>query len=83
MLSRNRTIVHTLDTKDRPSTGITRLPLIPVDGETSKRNFKVKPRPTLRGNSGDQMAEQPLTSLELLRQLEAFVRELFEISKTE
>jgi hypothetical protein len=83
MLSRNRTIVHTLDTKDRPSTGITRLPLIPVDGDTSNRNFNVTPGATPRGSSVGRMAEQPLTSLELLRQLEAFVRELFEISKTE
>jgi hypothetical protein len=83
MLSRNRTIVHSLDTTDRPSTGITRLPLIPVDGDTSKRHFNVTPRATLGGHSADQMAAQPLSSLELLRQLEAFVRELFEISKTE
>jgi hypothetical protein len=83
MRSRNRTIVHSLDTTDRPSTGITRLPLIPVDGDTAKRNFNVTPRATHRGNSASQMAEQPLTSLELLRQLEAFVRELFEISTTE
>lgn len=82
MLSKNRSIVHSLDTTDRPSAGITRLPLIPADGDSSKINVNEKPRATLRGNSADQMSEQPQTSLELLRQLEAFVRELFEISRT-
>lgn len=82
MLSRNRTIVHTLDTKDRPSTGITSLPLIPVDGDASKHNSDATPRGTCHSSSVEHLAEQPLSSLELLRQLEAFVRELFEISKT-
>jgi len=82
MLSRNRTNVHSLDTTDRPSTGITHLPLIPVDGDTSKSKFVVASTTTLRSNGADQLAEQPLSSLELLRQLEAFVRDLFEISKT-
>jgi hypothetical protein len=83
MLSRNRTIVHSLDATDRPSTGITRLPLIPVDGDTSKPTVDGRRRAALRRNVVDQSAEQPMTSLELLRQLEAFVRELFEISTSE
>ena len=83
MLSRNRTIVHALDPTDRPSAGITRLPLITADGDTSKHELDVTSRATLRPSSIHQTAEQPLTSLELLRQLEAFVRELFEISTAE
>jgi len=83
MLSRNRSIVHSRDTTDRPSTGITRLPLIPVDGDTSKSNVDKTRGVTHRGDSSVQMTAQPLTSLELLRQLEAFVHELLEISRTE
>jgi len=81
MLSRNRSIVHSLDATDRPSTGITRLPLIPVDGDTAPNNERRSA--THRGNGTARTSEQPLTSLEMLRQLEAFVRELFEISTTE
>jgi|GEM_PF-1945203 len=85
MHPRNRTIVHVLDKKERPSTGITRLPLplIPVDGDTAKRNLDATRGALLRGNGAEGLAEHPLTSLELLRQLETFVRDLFEISKSE
>jgi hypothetical protein len=85
MHPRNRTIVHVLDTKERPSTGITRLPLplIPVDGDTSKLNRDATRGAPLRGNNAEGLAEHPLTSLELLRQLETFVRDLFEISTSE
>lgn len=85
MHPRNRTIVHVLDKKERPSTGITRLPLplIPVDGDTTKINVDSTRGARLRANSAERLAEHPLTSLELLRQLETFVRDLFEISTSE
>jgi len=83
MLSKNRTTVHSLDTTNRPSTGITRLPLIPVDGDSSRNIVDNGPKIMLSGSGTNQLSGQPLTSLELLRQLEAFVRELFEITSTD
>ena len=83
MLSRNRSTVHSLDATDRPSTGITRLPLVPVDGDSSANTVADTHGAMLHGSGARQVSERPLTSLELLRQLEAFVRELFEISTAE
>jgi hypothetical protein len=66
MHSRNRSIVRMLDTQDRPSTGIKYPPLIPVDGEELMQ--------------GSRTSSAPPTSVELLRQLEACVRELLEMN---
>lgn len=83
MLSKSRSTVHAMDTTDRPSTGITRLPLIPVDGDTSANTVADTPSAMHRGRNTRHVPEPPLTSLELFRQLEAFVRELFEITTAE
>jgi len=83
MLSRNRSITPTVDTVDRSSTGITGPPGIPVDGEHLVRSHDAAPSMTLHGTTAGRLSDAPLTSLELLRQLEAFVRELFELSSSE
>jgi len=66
MHSRSRSSVRTLDAKDRSSTGINYPPLIPVDGENQVHGLSAS-------------ASRP-TSLELLRQFEACVRELLEMN---
>jgi hypothetical protein len=65
MHSRNRSTVRMLDTQDRTSTGIDYPPSIPVDGEELVHDSRTSSSPT---------------SVELLRQLEACVRELLEMN---
>jgi hypothetical protein len=80
MLSRDRSTVRTLDTKSRSSTGIIYPPLVPVDDV----DLAISPPSTsaTRLRAGDTMSglTQPPTSVELVRKLEACVRELLEIS---
>jgi hypothetical protein len=66
--------------KIRPSTGTVISPLVPVDGVELMRGY-VSAVAVQRQNSSKEMTaqEQP-TSIELLRQLEACVRELLDIS---
>ena len=83
MLSRDRSIVRTLDTKGRSSTGTIYLPLVPVDdvelalptpGTSDTRGW---------ANSASLGPAHAPTSVELVRKLEACVRELLEISSKE
>ncbi len=83
MLSRDRSIVRTLDTKGRSSTGTIYLPLVPVDdvelalptpGTSDTRGW---------ANGASLGPAHAPTSVELVRKLEACVRELLEISSKE
>ena len=54
MRSKNKSNVPHVDTTDRPSTGITRPPLIPVDGEHSRDSAGVATRFTLNADGSSQ-----------------------------
>jgi hypothetical protein len=83
MLSRNRSIVCNRDTRDRRSTGIILPPLIPVDGVESLGNGSATVATLRTIDATPRRSARPPTSLELLRQLEACVRELLEINSKE
>jgi len=83
MPSRVRSIVRTLDTKGRSSTGTIYPPLVPVDDVALAT---ATPRTSdARGwaTSASLGSAQAPTSIELVRKLEACVRELLEISSKE
>jgi len=64
MLSKNKSNVPHVDTTDRSSTGITRPPLIPVDGEHSMDGTGVTTKPTLSTDGPSQPVERYAASLE-------------------
>lgn len=68
------------DKKIRSSTGVVFSPLAPVDGVELFRSRVAMVEAERRGMAGEKDVQQPPTSLELLRQLEACVRELLDIS---
>jgi hypothetical protein len=83
MLSRNRSSARSWDARDRTSTGIKCPPLIPVDGVDSLSKGS-SPSSTFRAiDAAPRWSPEQPTSLELLRQLEACVRELLEINSKE
>jgi hypothetical protein len=83
MLSRNRSIVRTLDAKSRSSTGTIHPPLVPVDDD--ELAIPALSASDTRGwaDSASLGPAQTPTSVELVRKLEACVRELLEISSKE
>jgi hypothetical protein len=80
MLSRVRSIVRSADTRVRSSTGTNYPPLVSVDGVNSSNTISGAQDPSHCATRSPYRTVPPPTSLELVRQLEACVRELLEIS---
>jgi hypothetical protein len=70
MHTKTKSIPPAVDTVDRSSAGTARAPTVPADGEERHHCVAVH----------DGALDRPLTSLELVRQLENLVRELFAIT---
>jgi hypothetical protein len=80
MLSQRKSSVPSLDSSSRSSTGIFTPPLIPVDDDGQSGGRSIARGATLPERETVGSGDKAPTSLELLRQLEACVRELLEIS---
>lgn len=68
------------DRKIRSSTGTAFSPLVPVDGVEMIRGYVATVAAQRQGTPVTNTANEQPTSIELLRQLEACVRELLDIS---
>jgi len=79
MLSRNRPIVRTADTRDRTSTGIDYPPSIPVD-DVELTSARISREGVDAVGDPPEWSVSQLSSLEMLRQLETCVRELLEVN---
>jgi hypothetical protein len=79
MLSRNRPIVRTADTRDRTSAGIDNPPSTPADDVELARS-RISGECTDAVDGPPEWSLSQLSSLEMLRQLETCVRELLEVN---
>jgi hypothetical protein len=80
VLSQRNSPVRRLDSSSRSSTGIFTPPLIPVDDDGRSGEMPTTRDATVPARETVASADRSPTSIELLRQLEACVRELLEIS---
>ncbi len=79
MLSKNRSTIRTVDTKDRTSTGIDYPPSIPVD-DVERGSEIISSDSVCPADASAEWSDSQPSSLELLRQLETCVRELLEVN---